>query len=233
MQTVNELLPGRYSALKRDSNTDTDTSTKSTKTKSNLNGYALVVSNTTEVGLLSNLAKVNTMLLHADGDVALSKLGYYDQGRNETSAGVSLFCEASDEIFKGFIRGTGVSQLTIDRPVALLSMFVASTGTKIAHMLQRFHETKEQDGVFGRVFFAWCGSITELPSGKTTSFTNVASFSHFAFATAMFFTNQFQFCYSAHKTDFIKKNTEGNRLKQISILKLLEIGSIFLRRYPL
>jgi hypothetical protein len=72
---VNELFPGRYSALKRDLNTDTDTSTKSTKTKSNLNGYALVVSNMTEVGLLNNLAKVNTMLLHTDGDVALNKLG--------------------------------------------------------------------------------------------------------------------------------------------------------------
>ncbi|CAF4236850.1 unnamed protein product, partial [Adineta steineri] len=38
----------------------------------------------------------NTLLLPSDGDVALSKLGYYDQERNETSASVSLFCDAFD-----------------------------------------------------------------------------------------------------------------------------------------
>jgi hypothetical protein len=209
LQTVNELFPGRYSASKRNSNDDNDTNTKTMKGKTTMNDFSMVISNATEVGLLSNLARVNTMLLHADGDVSLTKLGYYEQGRNETAAGVSLFCDASDGLRKGFIRGTGISQLTIDRPVALLSMFVASTGTKLAHMLQRFHETKEQDGVFGRVFFTWCRTVVELPLGKIMSFTNVASFSHFACATAMFFENQFEFRHSADGTDFSDRVSES------------------------
>ncbi|CAF4425731.1 unnamed protein product, partial [Adineta steineri] len=109
----------------------------------------------------------NTLLLHSDDDVALSKLGYYDQGRNETSAGVSLSCDAFDGICKGFIRETGVSQIETDSPVALFNLYVASTAIKTAHMLQRFYETNEQDGVFGRVFFTWCPTLTELPPCKT------------------------------------------------------------------
>ncbi|CAF1382874.1 unnamed protein product [Adineta steineri] len=71
-----------------------------------------------------------------NSDAALSKLGYYDQGRNETSAGVSLFCDALDDLFKGFIRGTGVPQMKTDCPLALFSMFVASTAIETAHMLK-------------------------------------------------------------------------------------------------
>ncbi|CAF1144748.1 unnamed protein product [Adineta steineri] len=130
---------------------------------------------------------INTLLLPSDGDVALSKLGYYDQGRNEISAGVSLFCDAFDGIFKGFIRGTGVSQMKIDCPLALFNMFVASIAIKTAHMLQRFYETNEQDGVYGRVFFTWCPTLTELPPCKTVSFTNIASFLHFTVSVSTFF----------------------------------------------
>lgn len=178
------------------------------KTKSNNDDYSLVVANITEVGLIINLSKINTLLLHPDGDVALNKLGYYEQGKNETSAGVSLFCDASDGIRGGFIRGTGVSNVKINRPVAHLSMFIASTGTKIAFMLQRFHETFVQDGVYGRVFFTWSQSISDLPKIKSKSFTNIASFSHFAYAAASLFTNKYQFRYSAHETDFIDTTTE-------------------------
>jgi hypothetical protein len=214
LQTVIELFPGRYSSSKKnsDANYDDNNNVNKMKNKSYTEEYSMIISNTTEVGLLNNLSKINTMLLHSDGDVALQKLGYYDQGKNETSAGVSLFCDASDGIFGGFLRGTGVSQLKINRPVALFNMFIASTGTKTAHMLQRFYETKEQDGVYGRVFFTWCPSINELPKAKTTSFTNVASFSHFAYAAAELFTNEFQFRYLAHKSDFVKKNTESKCL---------------------
>ncbi|CAF0908994.1 unnamed protein product [Rotaria sordida] len=38
------------------------------------------------------------MLLHSDDDGALNQLGYYEQGKNETSAGVGLFYDASDGI---------------------------------------------------------------------------------------------------------------------------------------
>jgi hypothetical protein len=175
----------------------------------------LVVSNITEVGLLANLSKINTILLHSDGDVALNKLGYYEQGKNETSAGVSLFCDASDGIRSGFIRGTGVSQIKVNRPVALFNMFVASTGTKLALMLQRFYETRYQDGVFGRVFFTWCPSITELPKIKSKCFTNIPSFSHFANSVAYFFINQFQFRYTANKSDLIQINMECKCLSKL------------------
>lgn len=167
----------------------------------------MVVSNVTEVGLINNLSKINTMLLHSDGDVALHKLGYYEQGKHETSAGISLFCDASDGLRSGFIRGTGVSQVKINRPVALFNMFIASTGTKIVHMLQKFHETLVQDGVYGRVFYTWCPSITELPQPKSTGFTNIASFSHFAYAVGCFFDNRFQFRHSTNRSDFAKSNT--------------------------
>jgi hypothetical protein len=213
LQTVMKLFPGRYSSSKQNSDVDGDNNNMNKmKNKSNTENYSMVMSTSTEVGLLNNLSNVNTILLHADGDVALNKLGYYEQGRNETSAGVSLFCDASDAIFGGYIRGTGVSQVIIDRPVALFSMFVASTGTKLAHMIQRFYDTKEQDGVYGRVFFTWCQGITELPKAKTISFTNIASFSHFACAAARLFTNEFEFRHSAHKSDIAKKITESKRL---------------------
>ncbi|CAF1026318.1 unnamed protein product [Adineta steineri] len=91
---------------------------------------------------------INTLLLPSDDDVALGKLGYHDQGRNETSAGVSLSCDAFDGICKGFIRGASVSQMKTSRPLALFNLFVASTAMKTAHMLQRFYETNEQDGVW-------------------------------------------------------------------------------------
>ncbi|CAF1182285.1 unnamed protein product [Adineta ricciae] len=207
LQTVNEMFPGRYSNSMED--LDSDHNTNKTKHKSIATGYSMVVSNATEVALLNNLTKVNTILLHSDGDVALNKLGYYDQGKNETSAGVSLFCDASDGLFKGFIRGTGVSQVKINRPVALLNMFVASTGTKMAHMLQRFHETKGQDGVFGRVFFTWCPSLVELPPSKTTSFTNIASFPHFPVSAATFFINAFELRHSTNKSDYVRKTSQG------------------------
>ncbi|CAF3871582.1 unnamed protein product [Rotaria sp. Silwood1] len=167
-----------------------------------------MVSNITEVGLINNLSKINTTLLHSDGDVALNKFGYYDQGRNETAAGVSLFCDASDGIRGGFIRATGISQIIINRPVALLNIFIASTGTKMANMLQRFYELRIQDGIFGRVFFTWCPSISELPMAKPKCYTNVASFSHFANSVAHLFINEFQFRYSAHESDFMNINTE-------------------------
>jgi hypothetical protein len=184
------------------------------KNKSQIEEYSMVVSNITEVGLINNLSKVNTILLHGDGDVALGKLGYYEQGKNETSAGVSLFCDATDGIRDGFIRGTGVSQLKINRPVALFNMFIASTGTKTAYMLQRFHEAMIQDGVFGRVFFTWCRSISELPTTKPKCFTNIPSFAHFAHSVAYLFTNQFQFRYSAHASDFLDINTERKCLSE-------------------
>ncbi|CAF3403835.1 unnamed protein product [Rotaria sp. Silwood1] len=66
----------------------------------------MIVSTCTEVGLINNLSKINTILLHPDGDVALSKLGYYEQGKNETSGGISLFCDASDGIRGVYNRGT-------------------------------------------------------------------------------------------------------------------------------
>jgi hypothetical protein len=188
------------------------------KNTTNNEDYSMVVSNITEVGLINNLSKVNTMLLHSDGDVALNKLGYYEQGKNETSAGISLFCDATDGIRGGFIRGTGVSRVKINRPVALFNMFIASTGTKIAYMLQKFHETLIQDGVYGRVFYTWCPSISELPQPKSTCFTNVASFSHFAYAVAYFFTNQFQFRHSADESDFVKTNTKREYLSKSSLL---------------
>jgi hypothetical protein len=213
LHTVMKLFPGRYSSTTENDNInnhDNDhDNTNKIKNKSNVEEYSLVVSNITEVGLINNLSKINTVLLHSDGDVALNKLGYYEQGKNETSAGVSLFCDASDGIRDGFIRGTGVSQIKINRPVALFNMFIASTGTKIAYMLQRFHETLVQDGVYGRVFFTWCPSICELPKAKSKCFTNVASFSHFACAVAHFFINQFQFRYSTHESDFMETNTES------------------------
>jgi hypothetical protein len=179
------------------------------KHKSNTEEYSLLVSNITEVGLVNNLSKVNTIILHPDGDVALQKLGYYEQGKNDASGGVSLFCDASDGIRGTFIRGTGVSQKTINRPVALLNMFIASTGSKLASMLQRFHETRSQDGVYGRVFFTWCPGISELPDAKSKCFTNIPSFSHFAYAVGTLFTNEFEFLYSAHESDFMAMNTQG------------------------
>ncbi|CAF4818491.1 unnamed protein product [Rotaria socialis] len=210
LKTICELFPGRYSSLKKTNLDLQDDENNDNKTKKKLKNeeYSMVMSNATEVGLLNNLAKVNTILLHADGDAALNKLGYYDQGKNETSAGVSLFCDASDGIFGGFIRGTGVSQVKIDRPVALLNMLIASTGSKLASMLQRFYDTKDQDGVYGRVFFTWCQSISELPMAKTISFTNVPSFSHFAYAVAQFFVNQFEFRHLANKSDTITTNND-------------------------
>lgn len=200
------LYPGRYSStFNSQSNTNVDTIDNSTvsknKSKPNPNEYSLLVSNITEVGLVNNLAKVNTLLLHADGDVALNKLGYYDQGKNESSAGVSLFCDASDGLRYGFIRGTGVSQVKIERPIALFNMFIASTGTKLATMLQRFHEKYEQDGVFGRVYFTWSPTITELSRTKLTRYTNIASFTHFACSAAKLFENRFEFRYDAHMSD--------------------------------
>ena len=215
LQTVMELFQGGYSSSKSNETDYNDNSnTNRSKSKSNSEEYSMLVSNITEVGLIYNLSKINTMLLHSDGDVALNKLGYYEQGRNETSAGVSLFCDASDGIQGGFIRGTGVSQVKINRPIALFNMFIASTGTKITHMLQRFFDTKEQDGVFGRVFFTWCPSVSDLPKAKTKSFTNIASFSHFAYAVSYLFTNQFQFRYLADETDFVEQNTESKSFSE-------------------
>jgi hypothetical protein len=222
LHAVIELFPSRYSSRTGNSSISNDDNDNNNinkiKNKSNTEEYSLVVSNITEVGLVNNLSKVNTMLLHSDGDVALNKLGYYEQGKNETSAGVSLFCDASDGIRGGFIRGTGVSQIQINRRVALFNMFIASTGTKIASMLQRFHETMVQDGVYGRVFFTWCPSISELPKTKSKCFTNVASFSHFTYAVAYFFTNQFQFRYSANQSDFMELNTESMYLYKYRFL---------------
>lgn len=200
------LFPGRYSSIfnnENKANIDINDSSAVSKTKSKLDPdeYSLMVSNVTEVGLITNLAKVNTLLIHSDGDVALNKLGYYEQGKNESAAGVSLFCDASDGLRYGFIRGTGVSQVKIERPLALFNMFIASTGTKLACMLQRFYEKHEQDGVFGRVFFTWSPTITELPTMKLTRYTNIASFTHFACTVAQLFENQFEFRYDAHKCD--------------------------------
>ena len=189
------------------------------KCANNVEDYSLVVSNITEVGLINNLSKINTMLLHSDGDIALHKLGYYEQGKHETSAGISLFCDASDRLRSGFIRGTGVSQVKINRPVALFNMFIASTGTKMIHMLQKFNDTLVQDGVYGRVFYTWCPSVTELPQPKSTGFTNIASFSHFAYAIACLFHNQFQFRHSTGPSDLVESNTECTYLE-----KSLHIG---------
>lgn len=213
LHSVIASFPDRYSSAKQNvnganDNGDTNIHVEKNKRKSQVSEYSLVVSNTTEVALLANLSKINTTLLHSDGDVALSKLGYYEQGKNETSGGVSLFCDASDGIRGGFIRGTGVSQIKIDRPVALFNMFLASTGTKLASMLQRFHETRVQDGVFGRVFYTWCPSISELPKIKSKSFTNIPSFSHFSHSVAYFFSNQFQFRYMANISDVMNINSE-------------------------
>ena len=58
--------------------------------------YSMVISNCTKVALIQNLSKVNIILLNSDGDIALWKLGYYDQGKGESSAGVSLFCDSFD-----------------------------------------------------------------------------------------------------------------------------------------
>jgi hypothetical protein len=38
---------------------------------------------------MNNLLKLNTTLLHSDGDITLNKLDYYEQGKNETSARIS------------------------------------------------------------------------------------------------------------------------------------------------
>ncbi|UJR38901.1 hypothetical protein I4U23_031569 [Adineta vaga] len=213
LQSVINSFPDRYSSAKRNPNNENDDNDQNihmekNKNKSQEPEYSLVVSNTTEVALLTNLAKINTILLHSDGDVALGKLGYYEQGKNETSGGVSLFCDASDGIRGGFIRGTGVLQIKINRPVALFNMFVASTGTKLTSMLQRFHETRIQDGVFGRVFFTWCQSINELPKMKSKSFTHIPSFPHFAHSVTYFFKNQLQFRYMADKADVAEINSE-------------------------
>ncbi|CAF3923142.1 unnamed protein product [Rotaria sp. Silwood1] len=213
LQCVIESFPNRYSSPKTVSNNENyenydNIHKNKNKNKSYAQEYSLMVSNITEVGLINNLSKINTTLLHSDGDVALNKFGYYDQGRNETAAGVSLFCDASDGIRGGFIRATGISQIIINRPVALLNIFIASTGTKMANMLQRFYELRIQDGIFGRVFFTWCPSISELPMAKPKCYTNVASFSHFANSVAHLFINEFQFRYSAHESDFMNINTE-------------------------
>jgi hypothetical protein len=211
LQSLIQSFPGRYSSSKENLNTETDdnyNNNKTNKSKSQALEYSLVVSNVTEVGLTYNLSKINTILLHSDGDVALNQLGYYEQGKNETSGGVSLFCDASDGIRGGFIRGTGVSQIKMDRPIALFNMFIASTGTKIALMLQRFYDTRNQDGVFGRVFYTWCPSVDELPKIKSKCFTNIPSFSHFSHAVACFFVHQYQFRHTANASDIEEVNTE-------------------------
>lgn len=213
LQTVIKLFPGLYSSSFNEQSNNNDNINNSnankSKTKPNTDEYSLIVSNITEVGLLNNLAKTNTILVHPDGDVSLSKFGYYEQGKSETSAGVSLFCDASDGIREGFYRGTGVSQVKIERPVALFNMFIASTGTKLAYMLQRFYERHEQDGVYGRVFFSWCPTVTDLPTPTLTRFTNIASFSHFSYATAAFFQRHFEFRYDACKADIEALDIDG------------------------
>jgi hypothetical protein len=231
LHNVNELFPGRYSSLYQhsDDNVNIDANGNQnqpkSKTKSNESDYSMVLSNVTEVGLIMNLSKINTLLLHGDGDVALQKLGYYEQTKNETAAGVSLFCDASDGIRCGFIRGTGVSSIKINRPVALMSTYIASTGTKMAPMLQRLHEMPYQDGVFGRMFYTWCESITDLPKPKSTSYTNVASFSHFAYAVACFFKHVYQFRYSAHQNDFSYANEERKYILKAKFFLLEKINN--------
>jgi hypothetical protein len=220
LQHVIQTFPNRYSSLKQNIGADnTDNSDNNNKNKKNTcsEEYSMVVSNVTEIALLLNLSKINTILLHSDGDVALNKLGYYEQGKNETSAGISLFCEASDGIRGGFIRATGVSQIKMNREIALFSMFVASTGSKMAYTLQRFHESRTQDGVCGRVFYTWCSSVPELPETKSKSFTNIASFAHFAISAAYLFVNQFQFRYSAAKSDFEENIIQSRYLINIKI----------------
>lgn len=152
------------------------------------------------------------MLLHADGDVALHKLGNYEQGRSKTSGGVSLFCDASDGMYGGFMRETGVSQLKINRPVALFSMFIGKDRKKLASMIQRYYETKEQDGVYGRVFFTWCPNVLDLPRAKTQSYTNIASLLHFTYATASLFQNKYEFRYLANNSDFHNEHKESKLL---------------------
>ncbi|CAF1231589.1 unnamed protein product [Adineta steineri] len=164
------------------------------------------------------------MLLHPDGDGSLKKLGYYDQGKPEAASGVSLFCDASDGIRCGYIRGTGVSQLKITRPVALMNMFIASTGCKFSSMLQHFHESKEQDGVYGRIFFTWCRSIDELPIERATSFTNVPSYCHFAYAVATLFNYNFEFRHLRHKSDCTDVNIENFEVEQRLLDELQKQG---------
>ncbi|CAF3123060.1 unnamed protein product [Rotaria socialis] len=87
-------------------------------------------------------------------------------------------------------------------------MSIASTKAKMASMIQRYYETKEPYGVYGRVFFTWCSSVSDLPLAKTQSYTNIASLSHFAYATAGLFQNQYEFRYLAHTSDFHNKHKE-------------------------
>lgn len=217
LQAVIDLFPNRYTSGKRVASDDgfNETTEKNKKYQST-SEYSMLVSNCTEIALLQNLSKVDTMLLHSDGDVALSKLGYYEQGKSETSGGVSLFCEAFDGLRAGYCRGTGVSRLKIERPIALLNFFIASTGNKLVQMLQRFHDYKEQDGVYGRVFFTWCPSISELPKAKGKSFTNIPSYSHFAHAAASLFTNKFKFRYQVHQSDIVENDREGKTSLMLS-----------------
>ncbi|CAF4915468.1 unnamed protein product, partial [Rotaria sp. Silwood1] len=214
LSTVIQLFPERYS-VKQEVKSSTDNIDNNIKieSKHNVQEYSMIVSTCTEVGLINNLSKINTILLHPDGDVALSKLGYYEQGKNETSGGISLFCDASDGIRGVYNRGTGISQIKIARPVALLNMYVASTGTKVAQMLQKFYEDKQQDGVYGRVFYTWCRSISDLPNNRTKSFINIPSYSHFSCAAALLFSNKFEFRYLLDKSDLVHSETDNSEFE--------------------
>ncbi|CAF0930034.1 unnamed protein product [Adineta steineri] len=181
-------------------NSDTDIHMETNKLKSQAPEYSLVVSNITEVALLCDSSSSICVLVFfyiVHGFFPFVMLyGFllsYRLRKNEACGGVSLFCEASDGIRGGFIRGTGVTQIKINRSVALFNMFIESTGTKLAAMLQRFYEKYVQDGVFGHVFYTYCPTISELSKIKSKSYTNIPSFSHFSHSVAYFFSNQYQF----------------------------------------
>lgn len=144
---LNQAYPGIYSS--NDWNeTDGDDGALKKGTGQKRVRWAMLVSTITEAALSQYLAHSDITLLNQDGDQALKQLNYYDQG----NAGTAVFCWAIDGCQSGQSRTTSVERITnqLAEP-SKLSVFIASTGSRFTPTLQKFHEEKVNDGVFGRV----------------------------------------------------------------------------------
>jgi hypothetical protein len=142
---LNRMYPGVYSS--NDSNEMDEDETVIKKT-SKRTPWTMLVATITEAALSQYLAHSDITLINQDGDQALKQLNYYDQA----SAGTAVFCWSIDGSQPGQSRTTGVERITNRLPEpSKLSLFVASTGSKFGPALQKIHEEKVNDGVFGRV----------------------------------------------------------------------------------
>ncbi|CAF2843321.1 unnamed protein product [Rotaria sp. Silwood2] len=201
LKTLDNKYPTVYS--NRRMMDDIDHNEEQPNKKQKIESWSFLASSMTEAALSKTTNFTDAMVVNPDGDSALKNFSYYEPNTNGSAQGVSCFCNSFDGIEPGSGRVTGVELSMNDRVrPSKLTMYIASTGRKLAIPLMKMANEGGNDGIYGRVWYTYTNTVYELPDVLIEKQVSLPNLTHIAIACHQLFQSRtIEFRYGLFRSD--------------------------------